>query len=99
MKKLLEMLEKQPTDAFVLYGVGMEHKKAGEFAKAIEYLDRTIAADAGYCYAYYQKGQVFEEMGKTEEARAAYRTGIGAARAKGDGHAESELSGALSMIE
>jgi tetratricopeptide (TPR) repeat protein len=99
MPKLMEMLEKQPGDAFVLYGVGLEHKKAGDFAQAIEFLDRTIAADAEYCYAYFQKGQVLEEMGKTDEAKGAYRDGIAAAAKKGDAHAKGELEGALMMIE
>src|SRR3954469_16235979 len=94
MQKLLGMLEKTPADPFVLYGVGLEHKKAGEFTAAIEYLDRTIAADAGYCYAYFQKGQVLKEMGKTDEAKVAYREGIAAAAKKGDAHAKGELEGA-----
>lgn len=99
LQKLMGMLETTPDDAFVLYGVGLEHKKAGEFAKAIEYLDRTIAVDAGYCYAYYQKGQVYEEMGKVDDAKAVYKTGIAAAAKKGDGHAKGELESALMMIE
>ena len=99
LQKLLEMLDKQPNDPFVLYGIALEHKKAGEFPRSIEFLDRTLSADPGYCYAYFQKGQVFEEMGKVEEAKQAYREGIVAATKKGDGHARGELEGALAMIE
>jgi tetratricopeptide (TPR) repeat protein len=99
MQKLMGMLEKSPADAFVLYGVGLEYKKAGEFGKAIEFLDRAIGVDPGYCYAYYQKGQVYEEMGKAEEAKGVYREGIVAAGKKGDAHAKGELESALMMIE
>jgi tetratricopeptide (TPR) repeat protein len=99
LQKLTEMLEKQPTDPFVLYGIGLEHKKAADFPLAIEFLNRTLAADPGYCYAYFQKGQVFEEMGRTDDAKLAYREGIAAAAKKGDAHAKGELEGALMMIE
>jgi tetratricopeptide (TPR) repeat protein len=99
LQKLLEMLDKQPNDPFVLYGIALEHKKAGDFPQSIDFLNRTLSADPGYCYAYFQKGQVFEEMGQTDDARQAYRDGIAAASKKGDGHARGELEGALMMIE
>jgi tetratricopeptide (TPR) repeat protein len=98
LSQLLTMLEKEPNDAFLLYGVAMEHKKAGRLDEAIEYLDRTIAADALYCYAFYQKGQVQEQQGDTKAARQAYELGITAAMKKGDAHAKSELETALAML-
>ncbi|MDB5295238.1 MAG: repeat-containing protein [Phycisphaerales bacterium] len=97
--KLLAMLDRTPGDPFTLYAVALEHKKSGRPAEAIEFLDRTIQFDPGYCYAYFQKGQVLEDQGDVEGAKAAYRAGIAAARAKGDAHALSELEGQLQMIE
>ena len=97
--KLMAMLEKSPNDPFLLYGIGMEHKKIGDWKGAIEYFDKTIAADAGYCYAYFQNGQTFEAAGDLGGARAAYQAGIAAATAKGDAHAREEIAGALGMIE
>jgi tetratricopeptide (TPR) repeat protein len=99
LEKLRQMLERDPNDAFLLYGIALEHKKLGEAQTAIEYLDRVIAKDAGYCYAYHQKGLIHESTGDTEAAKAAYRAGIDAARQKGDAHAQSEIEGALEMIE
>ena len=99
VKKLEALLEKQGNDPFLLYGLGMEYKKAGDLAKALEYLQRTVQADAGYCYAYYQRGQVHELAGDVEAARSAYREGIEAALKKGDEHARSEIQGALEMIQ
>jgi tetratricopeptide (TPR) repeat protein len=98
-KKLETMLAKTPGDPFLLYGLAMEHKKAGDHGKAIDYLDRTLQADAGYCYAYFQKGQTFELDGRIDEAKNVYRKGIAAAIKKGDEHARSEIEGALQMIE
>ena len=99
MQQLQRMLARTPDDAFLLYGVALEHKKANDMQSALEYLDRTIQADAGYCYAYFQRGQVFEALGDMASAKSAYMQGIDVAGRKGDAHARSELEGALSMIE
>jgi tetratricopeptide (TPR) repeat protein len=99
LTKLMAMLEKSPADPFLLYGIGMEHKKTQDWKGAIDYFDRTIAADKAYCYAYFQKGQTCEAAGDVPGARAAYRAGIEAAGAAGDAHAREEIAGALGMIE
>ena len=99
LQQLQKMLEREPNDAFVLYGIALEHKKANDLAQALEYLDRVIRVDPGYCYAYFQKGQVQESRGDIEAAKRAYRDGINAAKQKGDNHAQGELEGALQMIE
>ena len=99
LQQLLKMLEREPNDAFVLYGIALEYKKANDPAQAIEYLDRVIRADPGYCYAYFQKGQVQESRGDLEGAKRTYRDGISAAKQKGDAHAQGELEGALQIIE
>ena len=76
---------------------GLKKREARE--RAIEFLDRVISADANYCYAYYQRAQIFESLGELESARLTYNDGIAAARRAGDAHAQSELENALAMIE
>jgi len=98
MEQLQKMLEREPNDPFLLYGVAMEHKKAGLHTDAIEFFEKTIAVDSGYCYAFYQLGQTYEEMGDTALAKKAYEDGIVAAKVKGDDHAKSELETALAML-
>ena len=99
LEKLRNMLQRQPSDPFLLYGVAMEFKKIGDATQAIDYLKRTLSADPNYCYAYHQLGQVHESQGDLESAKGAYRQGIEAANRSGDAHAKEEISGALSMIE
>ena len=99
LQKLEQMLQRTPQDPFLLYGIALEHKNAGDPIRAIEFLDRTLAADAGYCYAYFQKGQVQETLGQAAEAKATYRAGVDAAKKAGDAHAQSEIEGALSMLD
>ena len=64
-----------------------------------EYLDRVLATDPGYCYAYYQKGQVLESAGDADAAKQVYRAGVEAATKKGDAHARSEIEGALLLLD
>ena len=99
MQKLQQMLERTPNDAFLLYGLALEHKKLNDLPKALQFLDQSIKADPDYAYAYYQRGQIHEAAGDLPSARTAYLEGIDAAARKGDDHARSELEGALGMIE
>jgi tetratricopeptide (TPR) repeat protein len=99
LQKLQQMLERQPNDTFLLYGIAMEHKKSSDWKTAIEFFDRAIQSDINYCYAYFQKGQVNELAGDMEAAKRAYQDGIVAAGRAGDQHALGEIQGALSMIE
>jgi tetratricopeptide (TPR) repeat protein len=99
MQSLQRMLQKEPDDLFLLYAIGLEHKKAGEFADALEYLDRVLKKDPLYCVAYQQMGQVHEMAGDVEAAKRAYRDGIASALRKGDLHAKEEMEGALAMLE
>ena len=98
MRQLQKMLERQPDDPFLLYGVAMEHKKAGDAAGALEYLSRVTQNDPNYCYAYYQRGLVHESQGDTEAARRAYHEGIEAANRAADAHAKGEIEAALEML-
>lgn len=99
LDKLLKMLEKQPNDTFLLYGIALEHHKLGNPLAALEFFDRVLALDPNYCYAYHRKGQILEETGDLEGARAAYRAGVEAAERAGDDHAREELAASLLMIE
>jgi tetratricopeptide (TPR) repeat protein len=99
MVQLKKMLERQPNDTFLLYGIALEHKKANEFDQALEYLSQVIKNDPGYCYAYHQTGLIHEMRADLPAARTAYKDGIAAAIKKGDAHAQGEISAALEMIE
>lgn len=99
LEKLQAMLANSPNDPFLLYAAGMEYKKAGEYVRAVEYFRRTIAADAKYCYAYFQAGQTYELAEDTAAAKNAYKEGIAAAQMSGDAHAQSEIQTALDMMD
>lgn len=99
MRKLLGMIEKDAGDPFLLFAVGMEHKKLGQTAEAVEWFRKTLAKDPGYCVAYHQAALAYEDAGEMDRAKQLYREGIDVARKKGDDHAAGEMEAALSMIE
>jgi Tfp pilus assembly protein PilF len=98
MRHLQQMLQRQPDDPFLLYGVAMEHKKEGDAVAALDYLRRVTKKDPNYCYAYYHRGLVHESPGDPDAARTAYQEGIEAADRAGDAHARGELEAALEML-
>jgi tetratricopeptide (TPR) repeat protein len=93
------MLEEQPDDSFLLYGIAMEFKKAGDLDRALAMLANVSEVDPGHGYAWFQRGQIKESQGDIAAAKEAYQAGITAAQKSGDSHAKGELEGALSMLD
>lgn len=69
----------------------MEYAKQGDHAGAVEWFDRTIAADPNSCYAYFHKAKSQEQLGDLAGARTALETGLARARALGDHKAAGEI--------
>jgi tetratricopeptide (TPR) repeat protein len=89
----LEKLLGTPRDGALLrYSLGLEYAKAGDHARAIEYLRDALERDPRYSAAWKALGRSLEAAARTEEALEAYRRGIEAAREKGDRQAEKEMT-------
>jgi Tfp pilus assembly protein PilF len=99
MRQLQQMLTRQPDDPFLLYGVAMEYKKAGDSGRALDYFGQVLRRDPNYCYAYYQQAQVHELLGDVAAARQTLRAGLEAADRSGDSHARQEIETALDVLE
>ena len=97
-EKLEQMLERQPDDPFLHYGLAMELIKGGEIEAALERFDRTLSIDAGYVAAYFHKANTLVGEGRIEDARGTLHMGIEAARQKQDTHAEGEMQGLLDSL-
>lgn len=96
--QLKKLYDADPNDPFVTYGLAMEDVKAGDDVGALAWLDKTLDLDAGYCYAYYQKGLALGRQGKPDEAKAAVEQGIARAKAVGDAKATAELEELLTTL-
>jgi Tfp pilus assembly protein PilF len=71
----------------------MEYVSAGDDQGAVQKFEKLIAVAADYVPAYLQMGQALTRLERTEEAKVAFRRGIGVAHEKGDQHAAEEMQG------
>ena len=86
----LEKLLGTPRDGALLrYSLGLEYAKAGNDARAIEYLREAVARDPLYSAAWKALAKA---LGESREALEAYHRGIAAAKQKGDRQAEKEMT-------
>ena len=97
-QRLEEMLAQDPDDAFLRYGLAMEHAAAGDDEAAAKEFAALMRGAPDYVPAYLQAGQVLARLGRDDEARAVYRAGVAAAQRAGDAHAAGELQGFLDML-
>jgi tetratricopeptide (TPR) repeat protein len=92
------MLEQNPNDSFLRYGLAIEYCKAGDLERAVGEFRALLAANPDYGPAYYQGGQTLERLGRLGEAREMYREGIEVTTRIGDLHARSEMQAALDVL-
>lgn len=93
IEQLQRLLDLEPDDAFLIYGIAQEHLKAEQYPEAIEWFDRTLAADPDHCYAYFFKARALDAGGANADALTVCDAGIANAQRVGDTKAYSELSG------
>ena len=95
----LEKLIGTPRDGALLrYSLGLEYEKAGRAADAAAQLREAVARDPLYSAAWKALGRVLAPD-NPQEALAAFRHGIAAAKQKGDRQAEKEMTVFARRIE
>ena len=77
------MLESDPSNTSVLFGLAKEYEKAGQHDEMIAALERYLAHADDEGNAYGMLARAYEKSGKRTEARAAYERGIAAAQSHG----------------
>ena len=77
--------------ALLRYSLGVEYAKAGDHARAAQFLRDALERDPLYSAAWKALGRSLESTGRSDEALEAYRRGIEAAHSKGDRQAEKEM--------
>lgn len=96
----LEKLLGGPRDnALLRYSLGNEWLKAGDPARAADYLRAAVEKDPAYSAAWKLLGRSLADAGKAQEALAAYRRGIAVAEQKGDKQAAKEMAVFARRIE
>jgi len=94
LAKLLEFLENDPNDSFILYALATEYNSLNDTEKAFTYYTKLVNEHPDYVGTYYHLGKLYEKESQKDKAIEVYQKGMLAARAKRDMHALSELQGA-----
>jgi len=94
LAKLLNFLESDPNDPFVLYALATEYNAVNDHEQAFQYYLKLISEHPDYVGTYYHLGKLYEKTGKADLAIETYQKGMQRARNKRDMHAFSELQGA-----
>jgi tetratricopeptide (TPR) repeat protein len=97
-QQLEEMLADDPNDAFLRYGLAMEHASAGDLEGAWRCFEEMFALTPEYVPAYLQAGQILVRLGRPDEARDVFRHGIRVARAQNDEHPAAEMEEFLNQL-
>ena len=95
---LQSMVDQNPADAFARYGLAMEYANSGNLEDAAGQFEELLRHNETYAAAYSHAGQVFEKMGRADEARRMYEKGIEVTTSSGDMKTRNELQAALDML-
>jgi uncharacterized protein HemY len=88
---LEKMLTQGQDNALLRYTLGSLCLKEHAFEAAAEHLQRALQMDEQHSASWKLYGKTMAELGRTEEAIAAYDKGIAVAEARGDVQAVKEM--------
>ncbi|MDN3585326.1 tetratricopeptide repeat protein [Pedobacter aquatilis] len=94
LAKLLEFLENEPNDPFILYALATEYNNQNDKEKAYSFYQELTEKHPDYVGTYYHLGKLLEKDNQKDKAIEIYQKGMVVARSKRDMHAFSELQGA-----
>ncbi|RJQ37290.1 hypothetical protein C4559_03915 [Candidatus Microgenomates bacterium] len=69
MEAIIKASELAPTDAKVLYNLGLLYQQSGEVKKAIEILEKTVKYKPNYRDAYYALGLYYHDLGSDKNGK------------------------------
>jgi predicted Zn-dependent protease len=97
-QKLEELLAKNPTDAFTLYGLAMECGNSRDFTAAETHFRALLSSNPDYVPGYQMYAQTLAQNSRTDDAKAILTQGIQAATRVGNQHARSEMEALLTDL-
>jgi len=98
-EKLEGMLQAAPTDQMLRYMLAMEFEKESLHDRSLELFEGLISDSVPYVPAFLMAGQQLTKLGRIEEAKATYRSGIAQAESQGNAHAAGEMTGFLATLD
>lgn len=92
LEKLQAMLDADPADTMVRYMLAMECDKADDHDRSLTLFEGLMQDTPPYVPAFLMAGQLLVRLGRVDEARGVYQSGIAQARQQGNDHAAGEMS-------
>ena len=86
IESIRKMLEKDPTDVFLHYSLGMELASAGRHDEAVAAFRRCTALDDSYLAAYVEAAKALRSAGDLVGAREAFAGAMELAGVQGASH-------------
>ncbi len=98
IEQLRKFAEAKPADPFPRYALALEFRSRGDAKAAADELTKLTSSHPAYVPAYLMLGQLCEQLGRIDEAKAVYARGKAEASAQGNRHALSELTSSLDQL-
>lgn len=98
-EKLQQLLQDDPNDPFLHYGLANELLKEGDTGEGLQVLADVMSRFPDYVAAYFKSGQAMAEAGDNESARTVVTKGIEVAKRVGNDHAAAEMTEFLQMLD
>jgi Tfp pilus assembly protein PilF len=99
IERLSKLLDGPRDGGLLRYSLGLEWLKAGEPARAAEFLREAVARQADYSAAWKQLGHALQQSGDAAGAIAAWQEGMRVAEARGDVQAGKEMGVFVRRLE
>jgi len=100
MRERLEKLLAQGRDSALLrFGLGDTYLKEHDAEQAALYLAQATQQQAGYSAAWKLLGKALYQLGRLDEAQAAWTTGVTVAQQQGDLQAIKEMTVFLKRLQ
>ncbi len=99
IERFESMLADGQDSALLRFSLGGACLKAGFYARAIDHLLHALELDKNYSAAWKYYGMALDKNGQTEDAIAAYKSGIAIARKNGDIQAAKEMKVFLKRLK
>lgn len=91
IENLEGMLARGQDNALLRFSLGGAYLKAGDNDRAVAHLAQAVARDPRYSAAWKLYGKALTEVGRLQDAVAAFDSGIAVAEGRGDIQAAKEM--------
>lgn len=97
IQKLLDFLQEDGNDPFLLYALATEYNNLGDVDLALKYYEDLVQSHPNYVGTYYHLGKLYLKLNKDEKGIAVLQNGMKVAREIRDNHAFNELQSAYNQ--